>query len=104
MDQYFTHLYSYAHSSVLTFCHFNPLHCLYAHAPAGSNVTVHPSDFLGHLKNKQKKPGILMCPECQSPHPQQLELGRLLTEDETVLSLSMTILFTLALALYFETF
>lgn len=45
-----------------------------------------------------------MCPECQSPHPQQLELGRLLTEDETVLSLSMPILFTLALALYFETF
>lgn len=45
-----------------------------------------------------------MCPECQSPHPQQLELGRLLTVDETVLSLSMPILFTLALALYFETF
>lgn len=45
-----------------------------------------------------------MCPECQSPHPQQLELSRLLTEDETVLSLSMPILFTLVLALYFWNF
>lgn len=47
MDRYFTHLYSYAHSSILTFCHFNPLLCLYYHTYAGWDDTAHPSDFLG---------------------------------------------------------
>lgn len=46
MDQYFSHLYSFVHTSVLAFLSEPTFHCLYYHKYAGCNDTVHPSQYL----------------------------------------------------------